>query len=70
MQDKILAWVVEYLLKSLDASTAAKVLISLLRGVALALKDVAAKTSTTLDDLVVAKVATVVEELAAALKVL
>jgi hypothetical protein len=68
MKDKLMAWVVEYLLKSLNKEVAGEFLVSLLRGASLALSDVAAKTETKLDDLVTEKLASVVEELAAALK--
>ena len=69
MQEKILEWVVKYLLQGLNAEIAAKALVGILRaGVGVA-HDVAAKTATQIDDSVVAKLSEVVEDLAKALKV-
>lgn len=69
MQNKVLEWVVGLLLKNLDSSVAAKALVGLLRGAVAALKDVAAKTSSPLDDAVVGKAEAIVEEIAKALHV-
>lgn len=69
MQKKVLEWVVLWLLQNLDASVAAKALIGFLRACCQALKDVAKRTETELDDKVVAQLSMVTEELAKALKV-
>ncbi len=69
MQAKLLEWVVKYLLSNVNKETAADALVGILRGAASAVKSVAAKTETTVDDAVAAKVGEVVEELADMLKV-
>lgn len=69
MQGKALEWLIGLLLKNLDAAVAAKALVSLLRAAVLALKDVAAKTPSGIDDSVVTKLGDIVEDIAKALKV-
>ena len=67
LQDKLLKWVITYLLEKLDKDVAAGALCALLRAALAAAKGVAAKTETTLDDEVLGKVGKVVDELCAAL---
>jgi hypothetical protein len=69
MQEKLIAWLVAMLLKNLDAAIAAKALVGLLRALVLAAKDVAARTSSPVDDAVVLRASAIVDEIAAALKV-
>lgn len=69
MQGKALEWLVGLLLKNLDAAVAAKALVSLLRAAVLALKDVALKTPSSVDDTVIAKLGEIVEDIAKGLKV-
>lgn len=69
MQGKFMEWLVGLLLKNVDAGMAAKALVGLLRGGVLALKDVAARTQSTVDDSVVTKLGDIVEDIAKALKV-
>jgi hypothetical protein len=65
----LIEWLVAMLLKNLDAGVASKALVALLRALVLAAKDVAARTSSPLDDAVVAQAGVIVEQLAASLKV-
>lgn len=69
MNNALVEWLVKMLLKNLDSAVAAKALVSVLRAAVGALKDVAARTSSNLDDAVVAKAAEVVEDIAKALGV-
>lgn len=69
MQAKFLEFIVANILKYLDTTIVAKALIGVLRGACGALKDVAARTSSTVDDTVVAALTKIVDEIAVALKV-